>query len=179
MPCKRAKRSFAHMEEHKTDKNTMPTTTHGDRKPDENSPWGHFDFLREFWELKSRDGIFDYVEPLFQVSSLETLRMNLRFDEDAKGFLRLKLSRDDVNAVQHVYERPENSTTNKPPRVSRALDMIHSSSVSSIDEALKYYCHLHKLQRMIYGIADKEVKRDFIMFQQCFFCAFDPETSST
>lgn len=105
--------------------------------------------------------------------------MNLMFDEDAKRFLRLKLSRDDVNAVQHAYEHSEDSSTNKPPRVSRALDIIHSSSVSNIDEALKYYCALHKLQRMIYGVADKEVKRDLIMFHQRFFCAFDTETSST
>lgn len=179
MPCKRAKQSSRRAETNKKSKTTTSSTTYHDEEADKDSLLSHLDFQREFQKLKSREGIFDYMDPLFQVSSLETLRMNLRFDEDAKRFLRLKLSRDDIQAVKNVHEHPSDSNTKKPLRISRAFNMISSSNVSSINEALQYYCHLHKLQQMIEGIGDKGVKREFARFHRCFVRAFDVQTGST
>lgn len=178
MPCKRAKRSSRRVRIDDKAK-TAPTTAQGNEEPDNDSSLSHFDFLREFRQLKLREEVFDYSEPLFQVSNLETLRMNLRSDEDAKRFLRLNLSQRDVEAVRHAYEHPSGSPTKKPPSVARALNMIQSSSVSSIDEALQYYCGLHKLQRMINEIGDEGVKRDFAEFHRRFVHAFDVQPSST
>lgn len=138
----------------------------------------HFEFLREFQSLKEREDMIDYSGALWQLFSLETLRMNLRFNEDAKRFVRLNLSQEDVKALKQANDHQSDSAANQPRIITTALNMIHHSNVSSIDEALEYYCRLHELRKMIDTIQGQEAKREFTRFHHWFTHAFDVQTGS-
>lgn len=178
MPVKRASRKC---QKPPKSRSSQPTKKHNPVPPvtpvteqgtDNIQPLNHSDFTVEFRRLKSRKGVFEYWNLLWELSSLEIQRLNLRFNEDAKRFLRLHLSRNDIHAVQEAYEMdqsPRNSNT-------LAFQMLQTSHVSSINQALQYYCTLHKLERMIDDVSDQDIQREFVTFQKRFAHAFDIDT---
>lgn len=172
MPSKRANRVSQPTEA------VAPRETRDYETTDTDSLERHFEFLREFQRLKAREDMIDYSGALWQLSSLEPLRMNLRFNEDAKRFVRLNLSQEDIKALKQVYGHQTDSAANQPRIITTALNMIHHSNVSSIDEALGYYCRLHELRKMIDTIPGQDAKREFTRFHHWFAHAFDVRTGS-